>query len=195
MPTWGGVYVKLLRDADIDPPAQMVKEITPLGNAGAADYCIAHGLNMKREKILEIVFAEFERMYLSTIVAKPFVKEALLRLRSEGARLHVLTASSHAYVDPCLKKEGIFELFDNVWSSDDFPYTKAQAQIYTAVAQRLAVAPCDCAFFDDNLIAIETATAVGMFTVGVYDASSALLAERIQKAAHKYVRSFEELLS
>jgi HAD superfamily hydrolase (TIGR01509 family) len=121
------------------------------------------------------------------------VREYLARLKAAGCTLHVLTASPHKMVDPCLRRLGIFDWFDNVWSTDDFGMVKSDTAIYRAAAERIGVDVSDAVFFDDNLTAIRTARAAGMHAVGVYDASSDALAEQIRGAADRYVCSLEEL--
>ncbi len=58
-------------------------------------------------------------------------------LKAQGYSLNVLTASPHRMLDACLKRNGIYNLFDNVWSCDDFSTTKSDVQIYHMAAERL----------------------------------------------------------
>lgn len=194
MSVWAGTYVRLLKSHTGSAPDSMVKDITPRGNAGAADYCIEHGLNMTREQILAYSIKAFEQEYRTTVKAKEYVGEALTCLKQKGFLLHVLTASSHSYVDACLQKNQIYELFDNIWSVDDFGLTKAQTAIYTKVAEKLNTCVSDCTFFDDNYIALSTAKAAGMHTVGVYDSSSAEFEKAMTDLADKYIHSFSEII-
>ena len=73
----------------------------------------------------------------------------------------------------CLKRLKIFDLFDNVWSCDDFSTTKANPEIYKFVAEKLNVNVKDVLFLDDNLNANMTAKTAGMKVCGVFDESSA----------------------
>ena len=128
------------------------------------------------------------------IEAKPCVKEALAELRLRGCSLNVLTASPHTMLDPCLKRIGLYDLFDNVWSCDDFGTTKSDPDIYVQVAERMGVRTCDVLFLDDNFNALKTAKSAGMSVCGVYDASSDEYTDEIKAIADGYVSSFAELV-
>ena len=124
MPTWAGVYIKLLEEKRVPYPCDIVKIITPLGNRGASEYCISLGLDMTVDEILEHNHQELSQKYWYEIGEKTNVTSTLKALKEKGHSLHVLTASPHVYVDPCLKRIGIFDLFENVWSIDDFGLKK-----------------------------------------------------------------------
>ena len=133
--------------------------------------------------------------YAYRIPAKNNVIETIKELKSRGASLNVLTASPHSMLDPCLKRLGIFELFDNVWSCDDFGTTKADPEIYRAAAERIGAEVGDILFLDDNFNADRTAKSAGMRVCGVFDASSAEYEESIREISDYYIRDFSELLS
>ncbi len=194
MPTWAGVYVALLKEHGVPYPEDIVKQITPLGNVGASDFCIALGLPMTREEVLEHNARIYTQKYFYEIPAKKDVLHTLQTLKSRGASLHVLTASPHRYVDPCLKRNGLYDLFDNVWTIDDFGHKKDEMIIYELAAKRLGKSPTECTFLDDNFIAATTAKAAGMFSVGVFDASAADMAEQMKAHCDRYIYDFSELV-
>ena len=194
MDTWAGAYVKLLKKNTGFAPTDMVREITPLGNAGAAKYCIDHGLSMSVEQILEFVLSEFKREYLTNVLLKNNVESVLSELNKSGISLHVLTASSHLYVDACLEKAGVLGLFANIWSTDDFGLSKADPQIYLEAARLLGADVSDCTFFDDNIIALTNAKLSGMRAVGVYDKSSDSLVDDMKAIGDEYIYDFSEII-
>ena len=93
-----------------------------------------------------------------------------------------------------MKRLGLTELFDNIWSCDDFCTTKANPQIYKLAAQRLGVQPEDVLFLDDNLDAVLTAKSAGMQTCGVYDPSSEEYVQQMKATADYYIYDIKELL-
>ena len=126
-------------------------------------------------KIVEIVekmseYAYYE--YSHTIPAKDNVIEVLKILKKDNISLNVLTASPHITLDVCLKRLGVFDLFDNVWSCEDFNTTKADPMIYKMAAEKIGVPVEEILFFDDNYNADKTAKQAGMMVFGVYDDSS-----------------------
>ncbi len=194
MPSWAEKVLNILRECGVEYPADIINTVTPLGDRGTAEYMRdVLGVPLSLEEIFRQMDEYALPKYRDEIVLKEGVREYLARLRRAGCTLHVLTASPHKMVDPCLKRLGIFDWFDNVWSTDDFGMVKSDTRIYLAAADRIGADVSDAAFFDDNLMAIRTARAAGMYAVGVYDASSDALVEEIRAAADLYVRSMSEL--
>jgi HAD superfamily hydrolase (TIGR01509 family) len=146
------------------------------------------------EQIYEYFKAETLRAYGETIPLKFHVKETLEKLKAQGCRLNVLTASPQLLTDICMKRLGVYDLFENVWSIDAFGLTKADEEIYLETARRLGVTPQECIMADDNLNVLKTAKKVGMGTVGVYDESSKDVIEEMRAIADKYVMDFAEIL-
>ena len=122
------------------------------------------------------------------------VIEVLDYLKKQGASLNVLTASPHITLDPCLKRLGIYDLFDNVWSCDDFNTTKADPEIYIKAAEKIGKNIGDILFLDDNYNADKTAKLAGMKVCGVYDDSSADYVDDIKRITDYYIYDFSELL-
>jgi len=106
----------------------------------------------------------------------------------------VLTASPHVTLDPCLKRLGLYDLFENVWSCDDFATTKADPEIYKMAAQQMGVNVTDVLFLDDNLNANITAKQAGMRVCGAYDDSSKDYVTQMQAVTDHYIFDFAELL-
>ncbi|MBR6793188.1 MAG: HAD family phosphatase [Clostridia bacterium] len=194
MPTWAGMHIRALEDAGITVPENFVETITPLGNYRASEYTVSLGLDISLEDYLERLSKALYHEYTTHIVLKPHVKEILTKLKSEGIAVHVLTASPHLYVDPCLQRLGVYDLFEKVWTIDDFGMTKAQTEIYQEAANRLEAAIENCTMVDDNYTAIATAQKAGMQTLAVYDASSAASEEALSKLADRYIYDFKEVL-
>ena len=194
MPVWAGVHINMLKEFGIDVPEDFVKTIVPLGNLRASKYTISLGADVSLDEYLSRQHVILSKEYGKRIALKEGVGETLRELKNQGHSLNVLTASPHQYLDPCLIRNGVWELFDNVWSIDDFSLTKDNVEIYVQAAKRLSAKTSDCVFFDDNITAIKTAAASGMKTVGVYDKSSDNLVCEMKNSCDLYVYEFAELL-
>ena len=152
MPTFCSCMLRILDENHIAYPADITKTITPLGLSGTADFYINDlGLKMPKEQLLLLMKEYMLDAYFHTIPAKKNVPEVLKALKARGASLNVLTASPHITLDACLKRLGLWELFDNIWSCDDFNTTKADPQIYVRAANRLNRSVEEVLFLDDNL--------------------------------------------
>ena len=118
----------------------------------------------------------------------------MTRLHAEGARLFVLTASPHLVTDVCLKKNGIWELFEQVWSVEDFGLSKSDTPLFFEVAKRIGCERGDVHYFDDSLIALANAKRSDYRTYAVYDAQTPDEVERMKREHDVFVASFCDLL-
>lgn len=196
MPTYVSAMLRILNENNVSFGDDIVKIITPLGLNGTAEYFLnTLGLQMPKEQLMRLMGEYMLDGYLYHIPAKQNVISVLQELKNRGASLNVLTASPHITLDPCLKRLGMYELFDNVWSCDDFNTSKADPNIYKMAAQRLNTTVDRVLFLDDNLNADMTAKTAGMMVCGVYDVSSEEYTEQIKAATDGYIYDFSELLS
>lgn len=195
MPTYGGVMKRILDENGISYGDDIIKIITPLGFRGTAEYFVnTMGVKKSVEQLMSTMVSYCTEEYTYNIGEKPHVIETLRALKARGDDLHVLTASPHTSLDPCLKRLGIYELFGNVWSCDDFGTTKADPEIYRMAALRIGKSVDEVIFLDDNLNADKTAKTAGMTVYGVYDASSAEYAEEMKANCDRYIEDFSELI-
>lgn len=194
MERWGYTVLQVLREQGLQESEGILRTLTPLGYVGSARLYKEMGAADSVEQMVERMKELAAYEYAHNVYAKAGVKDYLQRLKAEGASLNILTASPHTSVDPCLAHNGMPELFDNIWTVDDFALTKSQPEIYHAAAERLGCGVEEILFFDDNIIALQTAQKAGCVTVGVYDASSAGDTPAIRETVDTYIQSFEELL-
>lgn len=196
MPTYISAMLRILDENNISYSNDIIKIITPLGIIGAAEYYInTLGVDKSQEELTDLMKSYMLEGYYNTIPAKENVISVLTELKKRGDSLNVLTASPHITLDACLKRLGMYDLFDNVWSCDDFNTTKADPNIYVMAADRLNKKVEDVWFLDDNLSADTTAKSAGMKVCGVYDDSSKDYTEQIKSVTDDYIYNFSELLS
>lgn len=194
MPSYISVMLRILDENNIKYADDIVKIITPLGYAGTAKYFKDMGVPLSVEEMVKLMNEYAYNEYAYNITAKKNVISILKELKKKGASLNVLTASPHNVLDPCLKRLEIFDLFDNVWSCDDFATTKSDPAIYEKAAGRLGKSVGDVLFLDDNYNADKTAKKAGMKVCGVFDKSSIEYTDDIKSIADHYIYDFNELL-
>ena len=195
MPTFIGMMKRILDENNISYGEDLIKIITPLGYKGTAIYFKEKlGIKLSLEEIAALMTKYAIEEYTQNIPAKNNVVKTLEALKSRGAGLNILTASPHFMLDPCLKRLDIYDIFDNVWSCDDFETSKADPNIYVMAAEKIGVPVGEVLFLDDNINADKTAKEAGMKVCGVYDESSADCEDEIRRVADYYIRDFSELL-
>jgi len=195
MPTYGGVMIRILDENGVKYSPDIIKIITPLGYLGTAKYFReVLGLELPEGEALKKMLDYMIEAYTYRVPAKDGVIETLKELKKRGCSLNVLTASPHETLDPCLKRLGIFDIFDNVWSCNDFGTTKADPEIYIMAAEKIGAPVGEITFLDDNLNADETAKKAGMKVIGVYDDTSREYVDEMKAVCDGYIYNFSELL-
>ena len=194
MPTYVSAMLRILDENSISYDKDIVKIITPLGVIGTAEYFVKLGIDKPKEEIILLMKEYMAEAYFYHIPAKNNVIRVLKELKKKGCNLNVLTASPHITLDACLKRLGIYDLFTNVWSCDDFHTTKADPNIYRMAAEQIGESIENILFLDDNFNADKTAKSAGMLVCGVYDDSSKDYVDDIKGIADYYIYDFEELI-
>jgi len=193
MPTYAAMMLGILAENHVPHEKDIIKITTPLGYVKTAELFRNMGLAQTTEQILAVMNERAVKAYTYDVPAKAHVIDALRRMKARGDDLNVLTASPHAMLDPCLKRLGIYELFNHVWSCDDFGTTKADPQIYHMAAARIGKPVEEIWFLDDNLGADATAKAAGMRVCGVYDESSAEYTQEMKQICDAYMEDFSQI--
>lgn len=193
MPAFISTMLRILDENNIKYQSDIVKIITPLGYKGTAKYYRELGVNMTEEQMVALMNSYALDEYKYRIDAKSNVISVLKQLKENGADLNVLTASPHSMLDSCLKRLGIYDLFTNVWSCDDFNTTKADPDIYKMAAEKIGAPVSEILFLDDNYNADKTAKLAGMKVCGVYDPSSEDYIDEIKDVSDYYIYDFSEL--
>ena len=193
MPYYSKGILKLLDDRGYSYGPEMIEILTPLGYTKSAEYYIDElGIQGTVEGLVKEMEDNLFPVYATEIRLKPFVKEYLEHLKEGGAKLFVLTASPHPATDPCLKNNGVYDLFDEVWSVEDFKMSKSSPDLFLHVADVLGVKVEEITYYDDNLTAVTNATKAGYDTVSVYDNHKPELWEELKKTGKHYIDSFED---
>ena len=195
MPVGVGISLDFLDEQGISYPPDIVKTLTPLGMKGVARYYVENlGAKFTAEEVCSIFRSKQRSAYAESIPLKSKVEETLKILKSQGHSLNILTACPREFIKLSLHRLGVYDLFNNIWTIDDFGMSKAEEAIYIATATRLGVRVSDCIMVDDNVNVLKTAKRVGMATIGVYDEASANTESEMREIADSYVFCLSEIL-
>ncbi len=174
---------------------EIITKVISLGYDKSAEYFVKLGIPGDPKEISAKMQNDAEERYKTSIFSKPFVNEYLQNLKKNGNKLYILTASPHKLCDPCLKNNGIFELFDGVLTvGEDFLFTKSDRRLFDEVAKAIGSLPGDIHYFDDNLLAIKNAKDAGFITYGIKDLQSDNTLRQIKETAEHFIDSFEQLM-
>ena len=175
---------------------ETVRALAPLGVPRSAEYfCRVLGVRGSVEAVIARLENGLLRYYASDVRPRAGVINYLERLRNEGARLFVLSASPHKLVDVCLQANRMTELFEQVWTIEDFDgVTKEHPRLFEAVAARIGVLPSAVHYFDDSTVALRNAKKVGFRTYAVSAAQSKIELHELQTQHVAFIKSFEDLI-
>lgn len=105
---------------------------------------------------------------LASLEVMPGVLDALAQARRHGLRTAVASSSDHAWVDPHLRRLGLWEAFEVVRCRDDVgDRPKPDPAVYQAVLDHLGVAPDATVAFEDSPHGVAAARAAGIYAIAV----------------------------
>lgn len=191
MDVWENIDIAFLKKRGLPVPSDYVTEICARSFIEAAEYTISL---FHLPEGVDAIIQEWNEMaayeYAHNVTLSPFALEYLRQLRRAGVKLAVATGLPQKLYEPCLKKNGIYDLFDVLCSTDDMARGKEYPDIFLHCADRLGVVPEQCLVFEDVLPAVRSAKRAGMTAYGVYDKYSRHNMEEIKKIADGYLFDF-----
>ena len=103
------------------------------------------------------------------VALKEGAAEVITRLKQDGVKLALATASPVKRARYYLEPHGIFGQFDAVVSGTSVAHSKPAPDIYLKAAAALGLPPANCMAVEDSPTGIVSAHAAGCFTVMVPD--------------------------
>ena len=174
---------------------EMIAKMHPQGVPPTAALFCEMGVPGTVEEVTRRLEEGMYREYAHHIRLMPGAEEYLRRLRSDGVRLFVLTASPHSITDPCLRNNGVWDWFERVWTVEDYGMGKSNPQLFVDVVEDIGLPAEEILYFDDNPVAVVNAAAAGMQVCGVLCPHTPQNAERIPQVTSQYITSFFEWIS
>jgi HAD superfamily hydrolase (TIGR01509 family) len=191
---WEKVIFKYLDDRAIQYDKDIILDIVTKGFMGISKYFVEKlGVQQTPQQLYDYFMQALEPMYQNEFPLKEGAIEIIKKFKSEGAIVNVISGSPLRFVIPCFKRLGLYGLFDNICSLEDFKLTKADKELFVKLAEKMEVAPTDCVLIDDSVNAIKTAKSVGYQTIGVYEVMVKNGWEEMLSVADKTIMSFAEL--
>jgi HAD superfamily hydrolase (TIGR01549 family) len=93
--------------------------------------------------------------------ALPWARRGLRRLRANGVRLGLVTASTRGVVEPSLERLNMTGLFEVAWFADDVARTKPDPEALVRALAQLGVDAADTIYVGDTTVDYEMASAAG----------------------------------
>ena len=167
---WQKSILKYLDDRNIKYDDGIISKIVTRGFMGIAKYYVEElGATETPQEIYDHFMEELEPLYQYEFPLKNGVISAINAFKQKGYSVNVISGSPLRFVNPCLKRLGVYDLFDNVLSLEEFGYTKSDKELFIKIAEFMKATPSECIVIDDSVNAIKTAKSAGCYTIGVYE--------------------------
>jgi len=167
---WRRVDEEFFAARGIPIPEDYAQALHAMTFREVAEYTIQRfNLPESPEEVMAEWNAQCYSLYLNEVKLKPGAQEYLQALRERGVKLAIATSLTHQLLEAVLRNNCIYEWFDACTSADEVSRGKGYPDIYLRTAEKLGVAPEQCAAYDDILKSIEGIKAAGMTACAVYE--------------------------
>lgn len=151
-----------------------------------------YGVNLTPDEIRVEIMKILRYYYDNVATAKEGVREFLQALKDNGVHCVVATATDRSIMVPALRRLGLLDYFDEVFSTKDTGISKHDPHIYN-LARDFLGADEDIFIFEDAAYAIDTAVKAGYRIIAVEDYSAENEREHIKEVSDYYVTSYSEM--
>ena len=191
---WGKIDMEYLTNRGISLPSDLREKIEHLGFLDVAKYFkerfqLPHTIDEITAEWSKMAYTEYEK----NVKLKPGAADFLKMLKDKGIKIGLATSNSMELLEVVLKKNNIYDYFDNITTTDEVSRGKDFPDVYLLCAKRLGIEPSDCVVFEDILPAVRGAKAAGMKVVAVYDEYSAPQRDEILNLADSFIEHYDEL--
>jgi len=156
--------------------------------AGRDDY--EAELKYISSKLVRYVYAH----YLKDVKPKPYAIDFLKKLREEGVRCCIATATDKEFALEALKVHGMDEYFEFIFDESDAGCSKANEQYFERLLEKLGCEKNECMLFEDAAYSIRTAKKFGIRVTGIEDTYAIEGSDIVKALSDQYVCSFSELI-
>ncbi|SHG25654.1 HAD family hydrolase [Cognatishimia maritima] len=112
---------------------------------------------------------EYDALVAKHVPLRPYAKEVLDALKSQGARMALVTSTHGASARSKLTKAGIIDYFELIKAGDEVSANKPDPAPYREAAKGLGVDPKDCVAFEDSDTGTTSAIRAGCLTYQIPD--------------------------
>jgi len=191
---WSAFGERYLNDKSFAPNVEDDKKVRTLTLKDAMDLIHNHyHLGESGEELLALANSIVIDFYANSVELKSGVRKFLEHCKNTGVKMCVASATAPELIDVAIKHCDIGKYFLKVFSCGTIGKGKEEPDVFLQAAEFLGTEINETWVFEDSLTAIETATKIGMPTVGIYDRYN-FGQNRIKEIATEYITDGETLL-
>lgn len=191
---WATFGEKYLNDKTFTPSVEDDKKVRTLTLKDAMTLIHKnYNLGESGEELLAETNRIMTDFYANSVELKDGVREFLEHCKNNGVKMCIASATAPELIHIALKHCDIEKYFLKIFSCGTIGKGKDQPDVFLQAVDFLGTEIKDTWVFEDSLTAIETATKIGMPTVGIYDKFN-YGQDIIKEIATEYINSTETLI-
>lgn len=190
---WKTLPSDYLRSRGLTPLTDVDEELKDLSMKQAAEI-IRDKYEPQRtaDEITADIIDMMSGFYRDRVQLKPGAERLLQMLKERGIPMCVATASDITMAENAMRRNGIIEYFDGVFTTAQAGCGKDRPDVYDMARAHMGTRAGRTAVFEDALYAIKTAKAAGYTVIAVYDPYESASKQQVALAADIYLDSLED---
>lgn len=192
---WSEVDRVFAEKRGLDFTEKHSETIAALGFEGTADYLLKEfGLEESVEDLIKEWHGIALGSYSHDVKLKPGAKEFVLSLKEQGTPVAIATSLQRVLLEPALKNNGIFDLFDAIVVCEEVcEGGKSTPAVYEEAARLINVPLNQCVVFEDVARAARSAKQGGAYVVGIRDDHKQQIRKDLIEVADLFCEDFSQL--
>ena len=188
---WDSAGEVYLRSLGVEPKPTLREEVRAMSlHQSACHFRQEYAIPFSVEAIMEGINRTVEEFYLHTIQPKPGAAAFLKQLNAQGVRMCIATASERSPIEAALKRCGMEEYFEAIFTCSNVGHGKDEPVIFRRAMAHFGADRSNTVIFEDALHALQTAWADGFTVAAVYDPSEERQAQ-IRHLSDCFIPDFE----
>lgn len=189
---WENSGSNYVRSRGFEPPADLDARLETMSLMdGARLVKEMYNLPESPEVLLEQTLEPIKNRYFYEIQPMPGVREQLARLKAQGVKMAVATASHKEFAQRALTRLGMLDYFEFIITCDEVGIGKTSPKVYEVALERLGTAKERTLVAEDALHALETAHKAGFPTAAIEEAHSVNQVRQKLDVADYYILDYE----
>ncbi len=196
MIVWESAADNYLQSMGLEATNELRNRLFTLGIEEAAECIISiYSIPKTKEQVMDDIVAVVTKAYKETIQEKEGIKEILQQLAMAKIPMVIATSSEKNLVLAALRRLGMADYFQDIFTCLELSTTKTQPDIYLHAAKALRADVKDIWVFEDAVHAARTAKGAGFMLAGVYDSVSEKHQKELKSISDIYISKYSELIS
>ncbi len=192
---WHQVDIDFMEERGLPLPPDFYERVGVMNLSQAADYVIAEcGVTDPKEEVIACWVNMMKENYAHHIPEVEGASEFIRRLHGRGVKLCLATAAGKEFFEPCLKRLGIYDLFECRVTTEEVSRKKGFPDVYLLACERVGARPERSVVFEDILAGIKGAKMGNLTAVAILDECSASDHEEMRKIADLSIHDFREVM-